>query len=110
MKVAVLVDDMIFRSRIAAVARECGATAVFCSSPEAAPEDTDLILVDLEASPHAVDDIAALKTARSTRIVAYVSHVQVELKRRALEAGADSVLARSAFVQTLPELLGRASG
>jgi DNA-binding NarL/FixJ family response regulator len=106
MKVAALVDDLLFSSKIAAVARKCGATVTFFRTPQSVPEDAELILMDLEAPGlDAIAAIKALKTARAAKVVGYVSHVQVELKRRAEEAGADIVLPRSAFVNQLAELL-----
>jgi hypothetical protein len=40
----------------------------------------------------------------------YLSHVQTELKRKAEEAGCDSVVPRSTFSQKLPELIGKYLG
>ena len=44
---------------------------------------------------------------KETAILGFVSHVQGELKLKALEAGCDSVLPRSAFSANLPQLLRR---
>jgi hypothetical protein len=38
-------------------------------------------------------------------VVAFLSHVQAELAAGARQAGADEVMARSAFVNQLPALL-----
>ena len=43
-------------------------------------------------------------------ILSYVSHVQGDLKVMAQDAGADVVMARSAFSQNLPQILKRHSG
>ncbi len=40
-------------------------------------------------------------------LLAYVSHVQVELKQKAIDAGCDTVLARSVLSRDLPQLLQR---
>jgi CheY-like chemotaxis protein len=68
-----------------------------------------LVLLDLDArwldAPVA---IAALKGDPATAhipVVAYVSHVREDAIAAARAAGADRVLARSAFVRLLPELL-----
>ena len=45
--------------------------------------------------------------AFSLRRFGFVSHVQGELKQKAQEAGCDVVMPRSAFSQTLPQLLRR---
>lgn len=70
-----------------------------------------LMIVDLNCT--AIDPlrlIGALKsdeTTRSVPLVGYLSHVQGELKQQAQQAGCDTVLARSAFSQNLPQLLKR---
>ncbi len=68
-----------------------------------------LILLDLNgAGFDSVDTITRLKSdpdLRDIRIVGFVSHVQADLVAAARAAGIDEVLARSAFVARLPELL-----
>ena len=44
---------------------------------------------------------------KSTSIVGFVSHVQGDLKVKALDAGCDAVMPRSAFSQNLGQLLRR---
>src|SRR5437773_10433763 len=106
MKIAALVDDMFFSSKISATARQTGSEIVFCRSAEAVPADAGRICVDLNATTFdPVAEIEKLRTNHPAPIVAYLSHVQAELKRRAQEAGAGEVLPRSAFVQRLPQLL-----
>ena len=59
--------------------------------------DADVVAVDLSVAG-AVDAIAALRAAGSTaRIVAYGRHTSGDVLREARTAGADRVLARSAF-------------
>ena len=48
---------------------------------------------------------AAKEQSAQAHVVAYLSHVQVELAAAAKEAGADTVLPRSAFSAKLPEIL-----
>jgi hypothetical protein len=43
-------------------------------------------------------------------VIGFVSHVEVELKKKAQEAGADMVMARSAFSTNLPQILKRHAG
>ncbi|HYR44031.1 MAG TPA: response regulator [Terriglobia bacterium] len=106
MKIAVLVDDLFFSSKISETAKQAGSEIVFCRSAEAVPPDAARICVDLNANTFdAVAEIQKLKPVHSAPIVAYLSHVQVDLKRRAEEAGAAEVLPRSVFVQRLPQLL-----
>ena len=54
--------------------------------------------------------IKAIPEARSTSVICFVSHVEAELKQRAQEAGANMVLARSAFSTNLPQILKRHAG
>ena len=53
--------------------------------------------------------IPKLKTKfkKSTSIVGFLSHLQGDLKAKAVEAGCDSVMPRAAFSQNLPNLLRR---
>ncbi|HEX6135001.1 MAG TPA: hypothetical protein VFZ24_13625 [Longimicrobiales bacterium] len=110
--VVAAVADLVFGSRIRAAAEQAGIRCVFVRSGELLAEHApaaDLVLLDLETRwLDAPADIAALKadpvTAR-TPIVAFGPHVDEAALVAAREAGADRVLARSAFVRLLPELL-----
>ena len=66
-----------------------------------------LLIVDLNsAGDDAVDAVrAAVSHPSRPRVVAFVSHVDVDLADRARSAGADEVMPRSRFSQTLPQLL-----
>lgn len=106
MKVAALVDDMFFTSKISATALHTGCDVVFCRSAESVPPDASRIVIDLNATSFdAIREIQKLKGGHRAPILAYLSHVQVELKRKAEEAGADEVLPRSAFTERLAEIL-----
>jgi hypothetical protein len=106
MKTAVLLDDMLFTSKISAAAKQLNAQVVFCTSAASVPSDATRICVDLNATTFdAVAEIKKLKITRGAPIFAYVSHVQVQLKTEAEEAGATEVMPRSAFVQRLAAIL-----
>ena len=47
------------------------------------------------------------KFKKATSIVGFLSHLQGDLKMKAVEAGCDTVMPRSAFSQSLPNLLRR---
>jgi len=111
--VIVLVDDLMFESRIRATAEAVGCALEVVRTHEslaarlaASPGAT--VIVDLNAE--GTDVIEAIRVTRRMpappRTYAYLSHVQVELGQAAQEAGADEVMARSQFVKRLPELLG----
>jgi hypothetical protein len=106
MKIAALVDDLFFSSKMSETAKQVGSDIVFCRSAEAVPPDAGRICVDLNANTFdAIAEIAKLKSRHSAPIVAFLSHVRVDLKRRAEAAGAGEIMPRSAFAQRLPELL-----
>ena len=90
MRVAALVDDLLDRSRLAAALP----TTTFLADPGAAGP-ADVVVVDLVAHG---GDLAPLRAARpEARIVAFGPHVDTEALVAARAAGADRVLARSAF-------------
>ena len=106
MKIAALVDDLFFSSKISETAKQLNSEVVFCRSAESVPLDAARICVDLNAASFdALAEIRKLRTVHRAPIVAFLSHVQVDLKREAEEAGATEVIPRSAFVQRLVELL-----
>ncbi|HSK09560.1 MAG TPA: hypothetical protein VK911_08285 [Vicinamibacterales bacterium] len=107
--IVVAVNDLMFGSRIRAAGDQAGARVVFVRSAAALAEagpGADLILLDLDTrwldAPVA---IAGLKEASAVPVVAFGSHVDGEALKAARDAGADRVLARSAFVRVLPELM-----
>ena len=100
---------MFFASKIRAVAEAVGVEISFPRSKEALIQKTqeaDLILVDLHNQR--LDPIALaaeLKANQKVRMIGFFSHVETELQRRAIKAGFDQVLPRSAFSRDLPEIL-----
>ena len=108
------VNDFFFASKLKEAARASGAELVFTTSLEdtvetAARLNAKVVLLDLNGEGYSrVDAVKALKAdprTKSARTVGYLSHVMVDLKVAAEAAGCDLVLARSAFVKRLPELL-----
>ena len=47
------------------------------------------------------------KLKKGTSVIGFLSHLQGDLKAKAVEAGCDIVMPRSAFSQNLPTLLRR---
>lgn len=111
--VVTFVDDLFFLAKIRETAKAIGVTVVTGDSqrgPAAIAEaQPQAIFLDLNFRRlPAVDCIRALKAApasRAIRIVGFVSHVQEQLISDARAAGCDSVMARSAFAQQLPNIL-----
>lgn len=112
------VNDLVFASKISTAARQLGVEVVFAKTPAAIQQEArarapTLIIFDLNSSRlDPLATIAALKsgpTQAPTRIVGFVSHVQSDLIAAAKTAGADDVLARSAFSTHLAEILKQGS-
>jgi CheY-like chemotaxis protein len=109
-----LVADLLFASRIRGVAALVGVPVATVSTPAALLNNVRtqrprLILIDLDAR---VGDAAALiaelkadPELRTLLVVAFGSHLDREALQAARSAGADRVLARSAFVRELQPLL-----
>ncbi len=117
-KILAVVDDLFFTVKINESAKRSGFDVEFLKSEkdvlEKAKERPLLIIIDLNNnSVPALKLIGKLKgngEFKGISIIGYLSHVQGELKQKALEAGANMVLARSAFSQNLPQILKRHSG
>ena len=117
-KILAVLDDLMFTVKINDLARRAGMPVEFLKSElyvlHKAKERPVLIIVDLNThSVNPIKLIEALKGAPETKtisLLAFVSHVQAELKQKAQEAGCDMVLARSAFSTNLPGILKRHGG
>lgn len=114
-EVVALVADLMFASKIRGAAGGIRVRVVHRAGQleeAVVEEEPGLVLVDLDSRTG--DSVAAIEAVRSrseTRqipLVAFGSHVDVEAIEAARAAGADQVLARSAFVRKLPSLLSGA--
>lgn len=112
-------DDLFFVVKINDTARRCGLRPQFVKSAaellaQAAVEKPLLIIVDLNAkgvdAVELIGELRAEAELKNVSILAFVSHVEAELKVRAQNAGASMVLARSAFSANLPQIFKRHSG
>jgi PleD family two-component response regulator len=118
-KILVVVDDLLFTVKISDAAKRAGLEAEFVKSEKdvmdkATHDKPLLIILDLNNnSVQPLELIAKLKSdgdLRHISLIGYLSHVQGELKQKAQEAGANIVMARSAFSQNLPQILKRHAG
>jgi CheY-like chemotaxis protein len=109
-----VVDDLIFSIKIKTAAKHLGADLYFERSrekvvPAIREKRPSLVIFDLNSQALApLEAIAALKAdpdLRSVRTLGYVSHVDSGTIAAARQAGVDEVLARSAFVGRLGEIL-----
>jgi hypothetical protein len=114
------IDDLFFQAKIQETARKLGIKVEFVkgSDKETVSRITDvpegdrarLLVFDLNnASAKPMTLIPKLKTKfkKSISIVGFLNHLQGDLKMKATEAGCDTVMPRSAFSQSLPNLLRR---
>ena len=104
--------DLMFGARIRATARAVSGDVVMARSAddvmEAVASGARRVILDLEH--RGVDAVGLIERLRAEQggnvyILTYSSHTNVDRMRAAREAGADRVIARSAFVQQLPQLL-----
>jgi CheY-like chemotaxis protein len=112
--ILVVADDLLFRSKISTVAKSLGVIVRAATTPEAAiaravEDRPSLVLLDLDGQQPAPFEVlrrfGADPTLRGLTTVGFVSHVHADLAQKARELGIGTVLARSAFVARLPELL-----
>jgi len=108
-----LAADLLFAARSRAAAETAGVEIRMPRSAAAATaaleeNPPDLVLVDLDLRwADATAFIANLETNDATagaKVIAFVSHIREDAIDAARRAGADRVLARSAFVRQLPGL------
>ena len=113
------IEDLFLTAKINETARKLGVKVAFVKNEKEAlaelisGEDENkpsLIVFDLNnANAKPLTTIPKLKTKlkRSVSVIGFLSHLQGDLKAKAVEAGCDVVMPRAAFSQNLPNLLRR---
>ena len=113
------IEDLFSLAKIQETARKLGVKVAFIKGDkESVAKLTDLpeeerpklVVFDLNnlaAKPMTLIPKLKTKLKKATSIVGFLNHLQGELKAKAIEAGCDAVMPRSAFSQTLPNLLRR---
>jgi hypothetical protein len=111
-RVLVVADDLMVRSRIEAAAGpavELRFSRNLADFEAALTPLPDLLLVGLAATRQPWADLIQLARSRAAagqlRILAFGPHLDLELRARALAAGAERVLANSALMLALPSIL-----
>ncbi len=115
MKIVAVLDDLFFMVKIMDAVKRAGVEVIFVKEDatvfELVKDQPVLIIIDLNIKTlDSVKLIRQLKQEPETKhihLLGFVSHVQVELKKQALDAGADQVLPRSTFSASLPAILQR---
>jgi hypothetical protein len=118
-RIYLFIEDLFFFAKINETARKLGIKVAFVKNdPQTiakiieAPEDerASLIVFDLNnaaAKPMTLIPKIKSKLKKGTSVIGFLSHLQGDLKAKAVEAGCDIVMPRSAFSQNLPTLLRR---
>lgn len=114
------IEDLFFLAKINETARKLGVKVEFVkgADKEAAQRILDapdeerarLIVFDLNnanAKPMTLIPKFKTKFKKAVSVIGFLSHLQGDLKAKATEAGCDTVMPRSAFSQSLPNLLRR---
>jgi hypothetical protein len=114
------IEDLFFLAKIQETARKLGVKVEFIKGgdkdlvaklADLPEEERPKLLVfdlnNLNAKPIALIPKFKAKLKKATSIIGFLNHLQGELKAKALEVGCDTVMPRSAFSQTLPNLLRR---
>jgi CheY-like chemotaxis protein len=113
------IDDLFFLAKIQETARKLGVKVGFVKADKDivarlsdTPEDArpSLIIFDLNnasAKPLTLIPKIKAKLKKGTSVIGFLSHLQGDLKAKAIDAGCDTVMPRSAFSQNLPNLLRR---
>jgi hypothetical protein len=113
------IEDLFFLAKIQETARKIGVKVGFVKADKDivsrladVPESNrpSLIVFDLNnvaAKPLTLIPRLKSKMKRGTSVIGFLSHLQGDLKAKAMEAGCDMVMPRSAFSQNLPNLLRR---
>jgi len=112
------IEELFFVAKIQESAKKLGVKVAFIKNDKDALAELTgsennkpaLIVFDLNnanAKPLTLIPKLKAKLKRSASIVGFLSHLQGDLKAKAVEAGCDVVMPRSAFSQNLPNLLRR---
>jgi CheY-like chemotaxis protein len=118
-KIFFFIEDLFFQAKIQETSRKLGVKVAFIKNDKEAiaqlttakeEERPGLIVFDLNntnAKPLTLIPKLKSKLKRGTSIIGFLSHIQGDLKAKAVEAGCDTVMPRAAFSQNLPNLLRR---
>ena len=111
------IDDLFFQAKIQETAKKLGVKVEFVKGEKEtisritdAAEPPTLVVFDLNnlnAKPMTLIPKLKTKFKKATSIIGFLNHLQGDLKMKAVEAGCDTVMPRSAFSQSLPNLLRR---
>jgi hypothetical protein len=111
-RVVAVFDDLLLGSNVIGMLRAAGHEARLVGPDDAHPDGAEVMVVDLAR----VDGVALLERLRAageldrTKLLGVYSHVDVDSKRRAQDAGFDLVVPRSRMAREGPVLVERLAG
>lgn len=113
--VVAVIDDLFFQAKVRTTLQHLGLAADVVPNGgrlQARLQEGDapaLVIVDLtlrsDDATSLIRELRAAEHGRSMPILAFGSHVAVEVQKEALQAGASQVVAKSAFAKRLPQLV-----
>jgi|ERR1700756_4928093 DNA-binding NarL/FixJ family response regulator len=112
--VLAFVDDLFFQAKILETAKQVGVDVRTFTTPaallsEIRKQAPNLVIVDLNARSKPLEAIEGVhRAAPRLPLIAFLSHVQVDLAQRASAAGSSRVMPRSQFTRELATILEQA--
>jgi hypothetical protein len=110
-RVVAVFDDLLLGSNVLGMLRAAGHEANLVGGADVHPDEAAVLIVDLAAGTF--DGVAIVESLRaggelgSTRTLGVYSHVDVDTRRRAEEAGFDLIVPRSRMAREGPALVER---
>ena len=113
--VVAVIDDLFFQAKVGTALQQLGLAAQVV--PDGGPlrallqsgKVPALVIVDLTLrnadATSLIRDLRAAPPGDSVPVLAFGSHVAVEVRKQALQAGASQVVAKSEFSKRLPQLV-----
>jgi hypothetical protein len=98
-RVAAVAPDLFFASKIEATLRAAGHDVELIQAGAAAGTRADVLIVDLDSAG------AGVAAPEGVPRLGFYSHVDVETRRRAEQAGFDLVVPRSRMAREMPALV-----
>lgn len=112
--VVAVIDDLFFQAKVRTILQHLGLAADIIPDGRRLQARLQggvpaLVIIDLTLrsgdATSLIRDLRATEHGRSVPILAFGSHVAVEVQKEALQAGASQVVTKSAFAKRLPQLV-----
>jgi len=111
-RILVVMNDLFFSAKINDCAKRLGMAVEFVKDRTIALEKIAampaLVIFDLNCAT--ADPLSLIHASAGIPTIGFVSHVQTDLRQKAVDGGCQVVVARSAFAQKLDSLIEAAVG